>query len=77
MKKKYSYQDRLNYYQKKRDFLKSKGKLTKREFGQLMFAKGYIDLARNKEDFSFVSPAYVEGCRRSLECQIKAYNFKF
>lgn len=77
MSKKYSYQDRLNYYQKKRDFLKSKGKLTKREFGQLMFAKGYIDVSNNKEDFSFVSPAYVEGCRRSLECQTKAYNFKF
>lgn len=79
MKKKYSYNDRLNYYGKLYKQLKTKQQLNPKEYGKMLYAKGYCDIALNKfdETLSSKSMVYRAGWLNSAKAKEKAFDFKF
>ena len=77
--KKYSYADRLDYFNKRYKHLKAKSHLDKKEYGQMMYAKGYCDVARGDydENLAWDNQAYGDGWLNSAKAQTKARSFKF
>ena len=77
--KKYSYADRLDYFNKRYRHFKSKPRLDKKEYGQMMYAKGFCDVALGNydENLAWKNQAYGDGWLNSAKAQTKAYDFKF
>lgn len=78
--KKYSYGERLKHYDKRYKGLETKkNKLTSKERNQMMYAKGYCDLATGKdiEEPYLTDFAYSSGWLNSAKAQEKARSFRW